>query len=450
MRRLGGIPSDTYDCFILTQTVHVINDMPAVIREAVRILKPGGVLLGTWPCASRVCLEYGPNGDFWRVTEAGVRELFRGVVPASHQAIQTFGNPLATLAFTAGLACQDVSAEEFESYDPFNPTLVGIRAVKPGAVLRVRPPAPAPTAVVLMYHRVTRANHDLHGLAVTPDEFRDQMDLLRREYQPVPLAQLASAVREGWLPERGVAVTFDDGYLDNLVEASPILLDAGIPATFFFTDHALTGQMPFWWDVLEAAFFGGHDVPERLTLEFEGQPRVWLTGTPQARADAHWALYHLLRTAPDPRRSALVTRIAEWSGCSWDQLPRVMSGPQLIDLSRRPGHSIGGHGSAHLSYSSHPDEVVRADVVDNRSRLEAVIGRLVTSFAYPYGDHHDSAVEIVEDAGYRGAVTCVDQAIRLDAHPLRLPRIAVTPRDEVPLAERLRQTFRPNSQLQPR
>ncbi len=450
LRRLEGIPSNTYDCFILTQTIHVINDMAAVIREAVRILKPGGVLLVTMPCASRVCLEYGPNGDFWRVTEAGARELFRGVVPTSHQTIQTFGNPLATLAFTAGLACQEISAEEFESYDPFNPTLVGIRAVKPGVAPHVRPSSPEPTAVVLLYHRVTRVDSDVHGLAIAPEHFRMQMDLVRRDYQPVSLAQLASAFREGWLPERGVAVTFDDGYLDNLVEASPILLEAGIPATFFFTDHALTGQTPFWWDVLESAFFGGDNVPTQLQLEIDGQVRMLSTATAKERADAHWTLYHVVRTSPEPVRSELVKLISEWSGRTWAQLPRVMSRAQLVDLSRRPRHSIGGHGAAHLSYSAHPDAQIRHDVIANRWNLEAAIGRPVTMFAYPYGDHDDRTVEIVDDAGYRGAVTCVAAAVRPGADPLRLPRIAVLPTDEVPFDERLRQIFRPNSQLQPR
>jgi peptidoglycan/xylan/chitin deacetylase (PgdA/CDA1 family) len=67
-----------------------------------------------------------------------------------------------------------------------------------------------------------------------------------------------------------------------------------------------------------------------------------------------------------------------------------------------------------------------------------VIGRIVTSFAYPFGDHDDQAVEIVEEAGYRAAVTCELDVVRPGANPLRLPRLAVGPRDTTDLAERLR------------
>ncbi len=257
LRRLEGIPSESYDCFILTQTIHVIDDMRAVLREAKRLLKPGGVLLATLPCASRVCLEYGRDGDFWRVTEAGARRLLSEFFPSSHLDIHSFGNVLATVAFLEGLACHEVSVEELEFHDPFHSLLVGIRAIKPsvGSTVGASPSVPR-SGAVLLYHRVAETPFDLHGLCVTPDEFRAQMTHLANAYRPVPLIQFAMAAREGWLPDRAVAVTFDDGYADNLEIASPILLELGIPATFFVTSDGLLGRAEVWWDVLAEIFFG--------------------------------------------------------------------------------------------------------------------------------------------------------------------------------------------------
>ena len=84
LRAAANIPDATYDCVILTQTLHVIAPMTEAVAECHRILKPGGVLLVTLPCVSRVCLEYGRDGDFWRVTPAGARQLFeRGLRRAS-------------------------------------------------------------------------------------------------------------------------------------------------------------------------------------------------------------------------------------------------------------------------------------------------------------------------------------------------------------------------------
>ena len=76
LRRADAIPSATYDCIILTQTLQLIDDIPAVLAECARILRPGGVLLATVPSVIRVDDEGGLDGDFWCLTEASARKLF--------------------------------------------------------------------------------------------------------------------------------------------------------------------------------------------------------------------------------------------------------------------------------------------------------------------------------------------------------------------------------------
>jgi peptidoglycan/xylan/chitin deacetylase (PgdA/CDA1 family)/SAM-dependent methyltransferase len=443
LRRLHGIPSDSYDCFILTQTAHVIDDMPAVLREAARVVKPGGALLVTLPCASRVCLEYGRDGDFWRVTEAGARQLFAEIFPATHVEVQAFGNVLTNVAFLEGLACDEISAEEFETYDPFHPLLVGVRAVKPAA----GPDVVARRAVhgrgaILLYHRVAETPRDIHGLAVRPEDFREHMAHLAAAYRPMPLAQFAMASREGWLPDGAVAVTFDDGYVDNLEAASPVLLALGIPATFFITSEGLRGVREFWWDVLARLFFGAAALPEHLDIQCDGQPLRLPTATAEEREAAHWALYHRIRAAAAAAREQLMRRLEEWAGAAPSDAPvRPLNRAELEELARRPGHSIGGHGTHHLSFSAHSADVVRRDVGDNRTLLEAAIGRIVTAFAYPFGDHDERSVEVVREIGYRSAVTCEERLVCAQTDPLRLPRLAVAPSPASTFAEWLHGIF---------
>src|SRR5205085_2338758 len=76
------IASNTYDCIVLTQTLQLIENVDAAIAECARILRPGGVLLATVPCIIRVDDEGGPDGDFWRFTEALARKLFSKTFPA--------------------------------------------------------------------------------------------------------------------------------------------------------------------------------------------------------------------------------------------------------------------------------------------------------------------------------------------------------------------------------
>ena len=209
LRGLDHVASATYDCIILTQTLHVIDEIPAVIRECHRLLKDDGVLLVTVPCASRVCLEYGPDADYWRLTEAGVRRLFAEVFPVSAIGTTGFGNSLLNAAFGFGLASEDLPPGAYESSDPYFPILIGIRAVKnaESGVGRSLPHRQAGSrGVVLMYHRVGASGIDPHRLSVSESTFSAQLEWLRTRCSVIPLEALA-----GGGPDRAIAVTFDDG-----------------------------------------------------------------------------------------------------------------------------------------------------------------------------------------------------------------------------------------------
>ena len=80
------------------------------------------------------------------------------------------------------------------------------------------------------------------------------MDYIRRECSPIGLEDLVHAAASGRIPERAVAVTLDDGYLDALTTASPILDELGVPATFFVNTDRLTEEHERWWDILERMF----------------------------------------------------------------------------------------------------------------------------------------------------------------------------------------------------
>jgi peptidoglycan/xylan/chitin deacetylase (PgdA/CDA1 family) len=426
LRHLASVPADSYDCFILTQTIHVIDEMRDVVGAAARVLKPGGVLLATLPCTSRVCLEYGRDGDFWRVTEAGARLVFGEAFPATHVETQAFGNVMTNAAFLEGLARQEVGAEEFETPDPYHPLLVGVRATKPHPTQPSRRAPDAGSGVVLLYHRIAAPALDIHGLCVTPATFRAHLDHLAASYRPMSLIQLAAAAEEGRLPDRAVAITFDDGYADNLRAASPLLLERNLPATFFLTSDGLRGVRAFWWDTLAWIFFGPIPLPPRLDLE-DAEGRVSLpTATPAEREGAHWALYHRVRRADAGARERLMGTLSAWSGAVVpESLGRPMTPMEIEELAAHPLRSIGGHGVCHLSFSAHAADVLRREVLENRTELEIATGRVVRTFAYPFGDYDDRSAELVGNAGYRAAVTCRSGLVRPRVDPLRLPRFTI-------------------------
>jgi len=129
------IPSDTFDCIVLTQTLQFIYDIHAAVRTLHRILKPGGVVLAT--CGG-ITKASAPDmerwGDYWRFTAMSARRLFEESFPADRVSLQSYGNVLTASAFLYGLSAEELSAEEMDTRDSNFEVAIGVKAVKPPTV----------------------------------------------------------------------------------------------------------------------------------------------------------------------------------------------------------------------------------------------------------------------------------------------------------------------------
>ncbi|MFX0196713.1 MAG: class I SAM-dependent methyltransferase [Candidatus Hodarchaeota archaeon] len=125
------IPSDTFDCIIFTQTLHVIYDVRAAIRTLYRILKPGGVFLGTFPGISPISnTDMDRWGDYWRFTTLSVRLLFEEVFPVENIKVRAHGNVLTAISYLHGLATEELTKQELSYHDPDYQLLITLKAVK--------------------------------------------------------------------------------------------------------------------------------------------------------------------------------------------------------------------------------------------------------------------------------------------------------------------------------
>lgn len=130
-----NIPSNTFNCIILTQTLSHIYDVKAALRTLIRILKPGGVLLATMPGISQISrYDMDRWGDYWRFTTLSARRLFEEVFPASNVTVKAYGNVLTAIAFLHGLAAEELNQEELDYSDPDYEVLIAVRAEKPAAI----------------------------------------------------------------------------------------------------------------------------------------------------------------------------------------------------------------------------------------------------------------------------------------------------------------------------
>lgn len=129
----SALPSDAFDCIILTQTLHLIYDLHAAIETVHRILKPGGVVLATVPGISQIDHHEWGHTWFWALTPRCAQRLFQEAFPPDAVNVQGHGNVLTSIAALHGLAAKELSAAEFAHHDPYYPMLVTIRARKPEA-----------------------------------------------------------------------------------------------------------------------------------------------------------------------------------------------------------------------------------------------------------------------------------------------------------------------------
>lgn len=127
------IPSDTFDCIILTQVLPFIPDVTAAVRTIHRILRPGGVVLASVPGISQI-VRYDMDrwGDYWRFTSLSARRLFECGFPGGNVRVDAHGNVLAATAFLQGLSSGELRPDELDYCDPDYELLITVRAVKHG------------------------------------------------------------------------------------------------------------------------------------------------------------------------------------------------------------------------------------------------------------------------------------------------------------------------------
>lgn len=140
-------------------------------------------------------------------------------------------------------------------------------------------PKPRGCSRILTYHSIGYRDHEMN---VTPENFQAQMAWLAKNLQVISLDEAAEGTE-------GVAVTFDDGYRDNWVNAAPILQRFSIPAAVFIVAGGMGKMLPHDYDPVtsvlltweeaarlrEAGFdIGGHSVTHaRLAELSEGEQR---------------------------------------------------------------------------------------------------------------------------------------------------------------------------------
>jgi peptidoglycan/xylan/chitin deacetylase (PgdA/CDA1 family) len=280
---------------------------------------------------------------------------------------------------------------------------------------------------ILIYHRVLPKPDPLTG-EVDAASFDGQMGALRDCFNVLPLDDAIERLSTDRLPPRAAAITFDDGYADNLHVALPILRKYGLHATFFIATGYLEGGRMFNDTVIEAL----RRMPgPSFDLPAAGLQAVRAGSLEEKRESLGTVLRAVKHLPPGQRAEAAKQMESACGALLPDDL--MMTFDELRALVGA-GAGIGGHTVTHPILTRVSLEQAREEVERNRRDLATLVGRRIDLFAYPNGvpdqDYGYQHVALARDAGYRAALTTSWGAASPRSDRFQLPRF--TPWDREP------------------
>ena len=302
-----------------------------------------------------------------------------------------------------------------------------------------------------MYHRVADEPSDPFKICVTPQHFAEHLEVLKKHSHPMPLRQIVQAVAEGKSPHQGVAVTFDDGYSDNLHHAKPLLEQYDIPATVFVTTGNIDREREFWWDELERLLLQPGSLPKTLCLTIQDHPYQWdlaeaadyseedyqrdrtwnwydpEENDPSPRQRIYRSLYGLLQPLLPDERQTLMDELLALSGYEAvsPTTHHTLSSTEVRTLAQGGLIEVGAHTVNHPFLSKLPTASQEQEIHQSKSDLEELIEWPIHSFAYPHGNYNKTTVALVQQAGFTNACSSKPHKVWRDAHLFELPRFEV-------------------------
>lgn len=287
---------------------------------------------------------------------------------------------------------------------------------------------------IFLFHRVLPAPDPLFPGEVDVAAFDRMVGWISRWFQVLPLPEALLRLREGRLPAGAAAITFDDGYADNLTHALPILLRHQASATLFVATGFLDGGR-MWNDTLIESV---RRTPlARLDLSAIGMAAV-PTGSDADKRRAIEALIPRLKHLPPEQRYAQVAAVAQASQAI---LPDdLMLRSTQLKAWRQAGMVVGAHTVSHPILSNTSPEAARQEMADSKAVLESLLDEHIGLFAYPNGkpgqDYQPAHARMAAELGFDAALSTTWGAARRDSDPFELPRF--TPWDRTRLRFGLR------------
>ncbi|VAW65956.1 Polysaccharide deacetylase [hydrothermal vent metagenome] len=259
---------------------------------------------------------------------------------------------------------------------------------------------------ILAYHRVcdhSQCNdNDISLISANEDQFEWQVDHVNRNYDLINFEDLKDIInRKIKKPKRPVIITFDDGFLDNYMNAYPILKKHRAKATFFVSTGYIGTRNNFWFNQVYQSF---QNPENKSALINDLEVDIIFSADKDERQEEIYTIIEALKKCPNSKRLELIEYIAEnYPPRDFDEnLNLPMSWEQLKEMSNN-SMEIASHTINHPVLSTLTEKELVEEIHESKLVIEKMCGRSVSAIAYPVGmsfAYNDNILQQVRSAEY--------------------------------------------------
>jgi peptidoglycan/xylan/chitin deacetylase (PgdA/CDA1 family) len=281
------------------------------------------------------------------------------------------------------------------------------------AILELRARASTPWLSILTYHRFPQGDgeesFDEGVVDVTREDFEHHVACLKKHFTPIGVDDLCAFAAGGTLPRNAVAITFDDGYLDNYEQALPILRRHDCKAIFFVATSITTERRMHWWD--RAAYLIRRSTREYIEIHY---PSVMRFDLPADRTRAIGRVLRFVKARAEIDVERFLCELSRATGVDWTRdMERELAEGLLMTWDhvralRAAGMDVQSHTRTHRVLKTlAPTELVD-ELEGSSADLRRELGEPARAIAYPVGNALGRGSHVraaLQRAGYEVGLT---------------------------------------------
>jgi peptidoglycan/xylan/chitin deacetylase (PgdA/CDA1 family) len=288
------------------------------------------------------------------------------------------------------------------------------------------------SCISLIYHRVTHLKRDPQLLSVTPENFYEQIQYLKKKYCLLTIEEFLHIKKSGFkrFPKNSFILTFDDGYADNLNEALPILESLNAQALFYICTEKVNTEEELWWDELERIFFETQ-LPPSINIPDGEKFTQYEIKSPEQKESAYRSIHWFVKNKNTPDQKKIISQLAKTAGIDLKRGRKshfLMTEEEIKKMRNSKSAVIGAHTVHHNTLSVLPVKEQFDEINNSKLFLEKLVQKPVVHFSYPFGskaDYNKDTVAICSQLGFEMVSSNFPAKIFKRSSDYELPRFLV-------------------------